>query len=104
MNYTYYTCWEDLDIPSMTSAQIEIHVNAVVALSSQILEHSNLPGVLILFPLRMAGANAAKPSQRDELVRLLDRISQKGFVVAERIKVDLRELWEYQQRVANSEI
>ncbi|KAL0767757.1 hypothetical protein CaCOL14_009996 [Colletotrichum acutatum] len=95
MNYTFYTCWEEQDIPSLRAHEVEAHVTAVVALSNQILEHSNMPGVLLLFPLRMAGANTSQSSQKEETVRLLDRIAQKGFAVSGRIKRDLQELWEY---------
>ncbi|KAG7051933.1 fungal specific transcription factor domain-containing protein [Colletotrichum scovillei] len=34
--------------------------------------------------------------QKDEIMRLLDRIATKGFAVSGRIKRDLQELWEYQ--------
>lgn len=95
-NYTFYTCWEEQDIPSLAAHEIEAHAAAVVTLSNQILEHSNMPGVLLLFPLRMAGANTSQSLQKDETVRLLDRIAQKGFAVSGRIKRDLQELWEYQ--------
>lgn len=95
-NYTFYACWEGQDIPSLAAHEIEAHIIAVVNLSKQILEHYNIPGVLLLFPLRMAGANTSQSLQKDEIVRLLDRIAQKGLAVSERIKRDLQDLWEYQ--------
>ncbi|KAK1466953.1 hypothetical protein CMEL01_10946 [Colletotrichum melonis] len=95
-NYAYYACWEGQDIPSLAAHEIEAHVTAVVDLSNQILEYSNIPGVLLLFSLRMAGANTNQSLQRGEIVRLLDRIATKGFAVSGRIKRDLQELWEYQ--------
>ncbi|KXH33569.1 hypothetical protein CNYM01_08772 [Colletotrichum nymphaeae SA-01] len=95
-NYTFYACWEGQDIPSLAAHEIEAHVTAVVTLSNQILEYSNIPGILLLFPLRMAGANTSQSLQKDEIVRLLDRIATKGFAVSRRIKRDLQELWEYQ--------
>lgn len=95
-NYTFYTCWEGEDIPSLTSSEIGMHTTAMIALSDETLERSYIPGVLLLFTLRMAGVNTSNLLQKNEILRLLDRISQKGFIVSERIKIDLREVWEYQ--------
>ncbi|KAH7178224.1 hypothetical protein DER46DRAFT_621907 [Fusarium sp. MPI-SDFR-AT-0072] len=95
-NFTFYGCWDTRVIPVLTSKEIESHVASVISYCSEILEHSRIAGVLVIFPLRMAGANSIDSRERKEIVRLLDLISQKGFVVSGRIKVDLVELWEYQ--------
>ncbi|KAF5626191.1 monocarboxylate transporter 2 [Fusarium sp. NRRL 52700] len=95
-NFTFYDCWDSRIIPILTSMEIGRHVASMLSCCSEILEHSHIAGVLVIFPLRMAGANSVDPRERMEVMRLLDLISQKGFVVSERIKVDLVELWEYQ--------
>ena len=57
------------------------------------MEASAIPGVALLFPLRMAGANTLAMENRTKVVDILGRIHQSGFIVSERIKVDVQELW-----------
>lgn len=95
MNYTFYTCWGEETIPRLTTSEIESHVSAIVCYAGQIVDSPNVPGLLMLFPLRMAGANTNDPSQKDRILRLLKRISQTGFIVSNRITVDLEEVWAY---------
>lgn len=95
-NFTFYDCWDTRVIPILTPKEIDTHVASVISFCSEMLEHSYIAGVLAIFPLRMAGANSIDSRERKEIMRLLDLISQKGFVVSGRIKADLLELWEYQ--------
>ncbi|CAG7558111.1 unnamed protein product [Fusarium equiseti] len=95
MNYTFYTCWDEETIPRLTTREIQSRVSAIVCCADQIVDSSNIPGLLMLFPLRMAGANTNERSQKDRILRLLERISQTGFVVSNRITVDLEEVWAY---------
>jgi hypothetical protein len=95
MNYRFYTCWDEDSIPTLTTDEIESHVSAVISQASEVLNNSTIPGLLLLFPLRMAGANTNNPLQKDQIVRLLKRISETGFVVSNRIVVDLEEVWAY---------
>lgn len=97
-NFTYYACWEEEHVPLLAASGVEMHVTAIVVQSDDILKHSKIPGILVLFPLRMGAANANRASQQDQIIKLLERISQNGFIVSERIKVDSQELWEYQRR------
>ena len=96
-NYTFYTCWEGERAPSLTADMIARHTADAIALSDTVLRCSNIPGILLLFPLRMAGTNAVNASQKDEILKLLTQIFRNGFMVSERIRVDLREVWEYQE-------
>ena len=96
-NYSYYSCWEGKTLPTLTREEIIAHITAIVTLSNEILENSDIPGAVLLFPLRMVGANVTKASERVEVLRLLDRISQKGFIVSKRIRVDVQEIWKYQE-------
>lgn len=95
-NFTFYDCWDTRVVTVLTSKEIDTHVASVISCCSEVLEYSHIAGVLAIFPLRMAGANSADSRERKEIIRLLDLISQKGFVVSGRIKADLVELWEYQ--------
>ncbi len=49
----------------------------------------------------MAGANAVEQSLRNKTLDRIDQIYRSGFLVSERIKVDLQELWNYQARLSN---
>lgn len=44
----------------------------------------------------MAGAHSDFEWQRNNVRNLLHRIHNSGFVVAERIQIDLFEFWEFQ--------
>lgn len=70
-------------------------------LCDKILQSSNIPGAILLFPLRMAGAHSKFEWQRHNVRNLLNRIHNSGFVVAERIQIDLFEYWEFQDDQAN---
>ncbi|KAF4995731.1 hypothetical protein FGRMN_4938 [Fusarium graminum] len=100
-NYTYYDIWDLDSIPILTASEIEKHVDAVVALSTAILQDAVIPGILILFPLRIAGVNTTELSGRETILSLLDRIGRRGFLVSQRIIVDLRALWEYEDLEAD---
>ncbi|OBS26131.1 hypothetical protein FPOA_00074 [Fusarium poae] len=95
MNYTYYTFWVKDRIPRLTAKETEEHVLAIMTHIGDILDHSSISGLLLLFPLRMAGANTNKTSYKDGILRLLNIISEKGFVVSNRIVVDLEEVWAF---------
>lgn len=95
-NFTYYTCWQAGTVPELDQPEIDTCVAAITCFCDQILQTSNIPGVVLLFPLRMAGAHSNVEWQRDKIRNLLHQVCSKGFVVAERIKTDLGEFWQYQ--------
>ncbi|VUC25574.1 unnamed protein product [Clonostachys rosea] len=95
-NYGYYSCWEGQRLPSLTLQEVESHSNAVLRLSGPILKNSNIPGPLLLFPLRVAGLYSTGEQQRQEVSCLLKCIQRSGFNVAERIQGDLQQFWDYQ--------
>ncbi|KAH6874074.1 hypothetical protein B0T10DRAFT_533100 [Thelonectria olida] len=103
-NYTFYNCWDEQQIPQLTTDDVSTHVDAVLALSEAILKVSSIPGLLLLFPLRMAGASAIAACQRDQTSRLLARVSQNGFLISERVKADLHELWAHERLRSNVEL
>ncbi|KAL6895180.1 hypothetical protein HDV57DRAFT_213 [Trichoderma longibrachiatum] len=95
-NFTYYTCWRAGTVPRLSQLEIDAYVPAITYLCDQVLGTSNIPGAILLSPLRMAGAHAKSEVQRDNVRRLLHRIHNHGCVVAERIHRDLSEFWRYQ--------
>lgn len=95
-NYTYYAFWDRSEIPILAEDEARIRIAAIIASLTEIINDSNIPGILTLFTLRVAGVAASEPSERTAILGLLHRIAQKGFVVSRRISLDLRELWEYE--------
>ncbi|KAL6693160.1 hypothetical protein J3F84DRAFT_86376 [Trichoderma pleuroticola] len=95
-NFTYYTCWHPGTIPQLDQIEIDACVAAIIYLCDKILQSSNIPGAILLFPLRMAGAHSKSQWQRDNVRNLLNQIHNSGFVVAERIQIDLVEFWDFQ--------
>lgn len=95
-NFTYHSFWREKPIPFLHECEIEKHVDAILEQCDRVLLSSGIPGVLLLFPLRMAGANVFETSKKRKILTLLDRIYQTGFVVADIIRIDLENLWRYQ--------
>jgi hypothetical protein len=95
-NFTYYTCWHPGTSPQLDQTEIDGCVTAITDLCDKILHSSNIPGAILLFPLRMAGAHSKFEWQRNKVRNLLNQIHNSGFVVAERIQIDLFECWEFQ--------
>lgn len=100
-NFTYYSGWEKNSSLLLTNVDINQHVEAIISLSGSILELSTIPGALLLFGLRVAGANSSLTDHKDRISATLSQIHQKGFVVSDRIKIDLEEFWNYQLLLKN---
>lgn len=94
-NYTYASCWNGKLVPSLGQSEINAHVASILSSSENIIASAIIPGVLLLFPLRMAGANAFDTQQRTKTGTLLDQIYRSGFIVSDRIKSDVQDLWEF---------
>ncbi|KAH8903621.1 hypothetical protein BR93DRAFT_884966 [Coniochaeta sp. PMI_546] len=95
-NFTYHSCWENKAVPYLDLNQIDEHVTGILDVSEQVLEASIVPAVTLLFALRMAGANASATNQEAKVMEILGQIHRSGFVVADRIKVDVQELLDFQ--------
>ncbi|RAH40303.1 uncharacterized protein BO95DRAFT_375978, partial [Aspergillus brunneoviolaceus CBS 621.78] len=97
MNFTfYYPCWSTRTVPRLTQTEVDDHVAAILDLSGPLLADTDLPAVLLLFPVRMAGVHASANHARDRVLGTIGKIRHKGFLVADRIEVDLQEVWAYE--------
>lgn len=92
-NFTFHSFWREKPIPSLQDNEIEKHVDAILEHTDRVLRSSAIPAVLLLFPLRMAGANVIQNCKKRKILKLLERIYQTGFVVAAIIRTDLEDLW-----------
>lgn len=94
-NFTFYSCWMTRTIPQLNQSEVDKHVATILGLSQSLLSDTFIPGVLLLFPLRMAGAHVFDSRAQEEILGTLRKIGQKGFIVSDRIEVDLQEFWHY---------
>lgn len=94
-NFTYYSCWEWQQIPSLDLDDTKKHVASIIALSELAVDERGVSVVSLLFPLRMAGSHTNCMLQRQKVLYLLSRIYQMGLVVADRLRIDLQEYWAY---------
>lgn len=95
-NFSYYRYWDPVTAPFLSQRDIDDHVTTILALAEKILDASTIPGVMLFFPLRLAGSYAKSIEQRRTIWKILDRIHWRGFIVSDRIQTDLQELWQYQ--------
>ncbi|RHZ43940.1 Zn(II)2Cys6 transcription factor [Aspergillus thermomutatus] len=100
-NYNYYPYWSHRQAPRLSHWETDYHVDAILEQADRILTASDIPGVLLFFPLRVAGSRAKDGMQRARILGMLDRVWKNGFMVSKRIGSDLQEYWEYHKmRVA----
>ncbi|KAL5444418.1 hypothetical protein PMIN06_008429 [Paraphaeosphaeria minitans] len=93
--YDYHKLWTGPDAPRapiLPRDAIDLHVSRILHYSRSLLAHGT-SGILLFFPLRVAGARAIDSSSRQEILSLFQITSQRGFVVAEALVDDLLELW-----------
>ncbi|KAH7165323.1 hypothetical protein EDB81DRAFT_942388 [Dactylonectria macrodidyma] len=88
------TYWQNLEIPAATLAEDEIqgHVQTIIDMSKIVLDSSSVSPVLLLFPLRVAGARSWHTSQQECILKLLDKV-EVTFSVAAAFKFQLGQLW-----------
>ncbi|KAJ5136311.1 hypothetical protein N7448_004865, partial [Penicillium atrosanguineum] len=102
-NFTFHSCWMTRTIPQLNQSEVDKHVATILGLSQSLLSDTFIPGVLLLFPLRMAGAHVFESRAQEEVLGTIREIGQKGFIVSDRIEVDLQEFWHYKLEEATRE-
>ncbi|PNP38559.1 hypothetical protein TGAMA5MH_09640 [Trichoderma gamsii] len=100
-NFTYYSCWETGTVPELSLLETNAYVAAIIDVCDKTIRASNIPGVILLFPLRMAGAHVGF-ERRGKILKLLQQIYNSGFVVAETIKADLCDFWAFKELESSS--
>jgi hypothetical protein len=78
--------------PMLDCFIIDEHVSSILSTCQQLL-NQRCAGLVLFFPLRVAGARARDSWSQGEIMRLLGLIAQRGFMVAESFVEDLNELW-----------
>lgn len=88
-------------IPHLKQSDIDKHVAAILDLSQILLSDTYISAVLLLFPLRMAGVHVSQSHAQEKVLDIIRKIRQKGFIVSDRIEVDLQKFWQYKLGKSN---
>jgi hypothetical protein len=86
--------------PILPRRQIDHHVSEILRLSQELLG-LGVSGLMLFFPLRVAGARAVDVWSRNAILDLLHTTANRGFSVAEVFTADLSDLWA-EQSIFNS--
>ncbi|KAJ5976562.1 hypothetical protein N7481_010269 [Penicillium waksmanii] len=97
-NYDYFTYWDNIPAPVLSPAEVSEHLSSILYLSGEVLRHSKIPGVMLFFPVTVAGARARTVDQQSEILNLLSLVFCKGFVVANKIRDGLLKRWAEKDR------
>ena len=91
--FDYRSYWVDVHIPILQNTEVQEHVSEILSITKSALETTNLAGILLFFPLRVAGARVSIMGQKQLILEFLREISNKNFVVAGAFVQDLTQLW-----------
>lgn len=97
-NYDYFSYWDNMSAPVLSPTEVSDHLVAILDLSADVLLHSKIPGVMLCFPLTVAGSRAQSINQKSKVLDLLERVFCKGFVVANRVRDGLLARWAERDR------
>lgn len=94
--FDYFPYWDERHIlsPVILRSEVDERRHMILTGVDRALKHTNLAGVLFMFPLRVAGARAETVEQRSLIEGMLNNISRRGFVVADSFVVDLKDVWD----------
>lgn len=86
--------WQKMGIvvPNLGEDDIQMHVTTILAQTSRILNGSAISPLLVLFPLRVAGARSCAIWQQDCILHHLATV-ERTFPVASAFGVELRKVW-----------
>ncbi|OBS17644.1 hypothetical protein FPOA_09380 [Fusarium poae] len=86
--------WQDMGIapPTLNEEEIQMHVSNILATTDVILGSSPISPLLVLFPLRVAGARSWQQWQQDHIMQCLLAV-EMTFPVAAAFRADLHGLW-----------
>lgn len=90
--YDYHSFWTASEAPILCREDVNWHVSEIVRLGHELLTQG-VAGILLFFPLRVAGARASDKGCRNTILHLLGMTMERGFKVAEAFIEDLSGLW-----------
>ncbi|CAK7262586.1 hypothetical protein SEPCBS57363_000142 [Sporothrix epigloea] len=86
--------WDAIGIavPTLADDALQTHVDTILRYAAPVLATTNIAPILLLFPLRVAGARSRYPHQRVEVLRLLGLVGQM-YAAAVYFTSHLQRLW-----------
>ncbi|KAH7259534.1 uncharacterized protein BKA55DRAFT_562715 [Fusarium redolens] len=86
--------WQDMGIvaPNLSEEEIQMHVINILTHSNTVLYNSSISPLLVLFPLRVAGARSWQSWQQDCIMQNL-LVVERTFPVASAFRADLMGVW-----------
>ena len=87
----------NIPTPVLSKPVIAQHMGSILERVNAALKHTNLSGILFLFPLRVAGARATQRADQQRITDMLNMISSQGFVVSQAFEEDLDNVWQKRQ-------
>ncbi|KAH6889493.1 hypothetical protein B0T10DRAFT_538474 [Thelonectria olida] len=86
--------WNDLGtlVSTLNEDEIQMYLGTILGMSQLVLNQAKISPLLLLFPLRVAGARSRERWQQDMIINLLARI-EGTFSVAGAFVHDLQGLW-----------
>lgn len=91
--FDYHLHWQGICFPQVSPKEVQEHVDDILFRSRASLRHTNLAGILLFFPLRVAGARSTSAEQKLSILAMLADISCRSFIVADTFSEDLKALW-----------
>jgi hypothetical protein len=92
-NFDHYPYWNSIPAPVLSPAEVSDHLIAILELAELILSQGRIPGVMLFFPLTVAGSRVRDLVQRSRILSLLNQVLCRGFVVANRVRDGMLDRW-----------
>ncbi|KAM0273927.1 hypothetical protein ACHAQH_008131 [Verticillium albo-atrum] len=101
-NYDYdLPAWQTLaiEVPTLPASDVATHCETIVGCAREALRERSLSPLLLLYPLRVAGARAWTVEEQRVVDGLFTEVGRE-FVVAEAFLGELREIWQVRNEMA----
>lgn len=81
-------------VPSISATELSTLLDEICDLLNSALRKTNLAGILLLWPLRVAGARTSSAEQAGHVLEMLREIKRRGFAVAQSFEDILMKRWQ----------
>jgi hypothetical protein len=92
--FDYRPQFNHINAPRLAQGVVQNLVDSIISTGLTTLRTTNLGGILLFFPLRVAGARVTSRQEAETIVQMLNEISKRSFVVADAFVTDLEDLWQ----------
>lgn len=87
--------FRDHYVPSASATALDSQVNRLCTMLSSALHNTNVAGILLLWPLRVAGVKSLRRVQACQVLDMLREIKGRGFAVAQSFEDVLVAKWKH---------